>query len=225
MAEQYLFQSVNAERSAAGLPRLVWNQSLSAAALRHAEQMQRRRTISHQFENEPDLPGRAASAGARFSRVTENVATSDSMLTMHEALMQSPHHRENILDPRVTSMGVAVVAGRGEFWGVEDFSREVARLSLSDQESEVAKRLAATGLPQISITQDARTTCQMTTGYAGTRPWFVMRYTTGDLNQLPEQLTLRIAEGRLRRATVGACTANANGSFTSFSIAVLLFPK
>ena len=189
VAEQYLFQSVNAERAAAGLPALVWNNALTAAAHLHAEQMRSEQAIAHQFGGEAGLVNRAAGAGAHFSRVTENVATSNSILLMHTALMHSPHHRENILDPRVTSMGIAVVAARGQMWGVEDFSHDVEILSFAEQEAEVARELAAAGLPDVEATQNARATCKLETGYVGARPSFVVRYTTGDLHQLPEQLT------------------------------------
>jgi hypothetical protein len=64
----------------------------------------------------------------------------------------------------------------------------------------------------------------MDTGYAGPRkPWFVMRFTSDSLTQLPGELKSRIASGRYHQAAVGACAPH-DSPFTSYNIAVLLYP-
>ena len=223
VAEQYLFQSINEERIAAGLKALSWSQPLTGAAEYHAVRMRASGAISHQFGGEPDLVARASLYGAKFSRVAENVATSPSVLQMHTALMNSPHHRENILDPSVTSIGISVVASGNQLWGVEDFAKDTQALSLDEQEQQVGSLLIALGLPQVSSSQEARTTCAMSTGFAGGRPAFVMRYTATDLNQLPSQLSARLAQGGVSGAVVGACSKRSSGSFSLYNIAVLLY--
>ena len=71
----------------------------------------------------------------------------------------------------------------------------------------------------------ARKTCAMETGYAGPRkPWFVMRFTSDSLNQLPDELKTRLASGRYHQAAVGACPSDRQSPFTSYSFAVLLYP-
>ena len=221
LAEQYLYQSVNAERAATGLPSLTWNQPLQDAARFHAQRMRAAGTLSHQLSGEPDLTARAAHYGTSFSRVSENVAVGPSILQMHDALMHSPHHRENILDPAVDSIAVSVVADRGELWAVEDFAHTVETLPLDEQENRVAALLSRRGMAA-EATETARQTCQQDSGYVGARPGFVMRYTTADLNRLPEQLLARLQTGGYRRATVGACPPDAGG-FSSYSIAVMLY--
>jgi hypothetical protein len=223
IAEQYLFQSINAERSAVGLPALQWNDSLTSAAQYHALRMRAAGGISHQFSGEPDLAARASHYGAKFSRVAENVATSPSVLQMHTALMNSPHHRENILDPLVTSMGISVVASGGQLWGVEDFAKDVQALSLQEQEMQVGQLLLSTGVPRVTSGQEARATCGMETGFVGRRPAFVMRYTASDLNLLPQQLTDRLAQGGVTGAAVGACATQQKSDFASYNIAVVLY--
>lgn len=221
LAEQYLFQSVNAERAATGLPPLTWNLPLQAAADFHANAMRSAQTLSHQLSGEPDLSARAARAGSRFSRVSENVGVGPSILQMHDALMHSPHHRENILDPAVDSIAIAVVATRGQLWAVEDFAATVEALSFARQEARVTAILARRGMPA-EATEEARETCTKDSGYVGPRPGFVMRYTTADLNRLPEQLTARLQTGGYRTATVGACQ-DPTSAFSSYSIAILLY--
>lgn len=222
LAEQYLLQSVNAERAEAGLPALHWNATLWRAARFHAGQMSAARTLSHQLGGEPDLTARAATAGARFSRVTENVAVGPSILQMHDALMRSPHHRENILDGAVDSIAISVVSDGRELWAVEDFSRDVEVLGLTDQEERVSLLLRRAGV-SAAPTPEARATCGQDSGYVGERPAFVMRYTTGDLQRLPEQLRTRLAEGAFSSVAVGACPADKTGGFTSYSLAVVLY--
>ncbi len=221
LAEQYLYQSVNAERAATGLPPLTWNVPLQGAADFHANAMRSAQTLSHQLSGEPDLSVRAAHAGSRFSRVSENVGVGPSILQMHDALMHSPHHRENILDPAVDSIAIAVVASRGQLWAVEDFASTVEALSFARQEERVVTVLANHGIPA-EPTPDARETCTQDSGYVGPRPGFVMRYTTADLNRLPDQLTARLQTGAYRAAAVGACQ-DVTSSFSSYSIAILLY--
>ena len=223
VAEQYLFQSINVERAAAGLPPLSWSRPLTGAAQYHAFRMRSAGAISHQFNGEPDVAARASHYGARFSRVSENVATSPSILQMHVALMNSPHHRENILDPKVNSIGIAVVASGNQLWAVEDFARDVQELSLDEQEQQVGQLLAATGVPRVMSSEDARETCARSNGYVGSRPAFVMRYTATDLNRLPAQLTARLAQGGVASAAVGACAASVRSDFAMYNLAVVLY--
>jgi hypothetical protein len=65
----------------------------------------------------------------------------------------------------------------------------------------------------------------METGYAGARkPWFVMRFTSDSLTQLPAELKTRLASGRYHQAAVGACANSETGNFTAYNLAVMLFP-
>jgi uncharacterized protein YkwD len=223
IAEQYLFQSINQERAAVGLTALAWSKPLTHAAQYHAVQMRAAGAISHQFGGEPDLAERASSTGTRFSRVSENVATSGSILEMHTALMNSPHHRENILDPKVNSIGISVVQSGRQLWGVEDFARDVPVLSYLQQEARVAKLMLDAGVANVEPSPQAREMCRMSTGFSGDRPAFVMRYTASDLDRLPAQLTQRIGLGHVSSAAVGACSLSEKSDFTSYNIAVVLY--
>lgn len=224
VAEQYLFQSINQERLAAGLPALAWDRHLTQAAAKHAQQMRSARAISHQFRGEADLTARAAATGTRFSRVAENVATSGSVLQMHDSLMHSQHHRENILDPQVNSVGIAVVASGPQLWAVEDFANDVQPLTLEQQEAQVEDLVRGTGLRDVASSEQARATCRKATGYAGERPAFVMRFTTSDLTRLPDQLLTRVSQGGVAQAAVGACTTQGQTAFATYTVAVVLYP-
>ncbi len=225
ISEQYLFAAANQVRVERGLPPLRFDPQLAQAAQLHAQEMAAHRAISHQFSGEPDLAERASKTGVRFSLVTENVAEAPNSALIHELWMQSAGHRANLLDPKVDSLGVAVIAVRGQLYAVQDFAHTVQRLSLSDQEARVADLLAGSGLEVLKDSADARQTCRLSSGYTGRRqPWFVMRYTASDLSRLPEELSAKLESGRFRSASVGACVSSQESPFTSYNIAVLLYP-
>ena len=221
--EQYLFQELNASRAAAGLPALTWSETLTSAAAYHAERMRKEDSLSHQFEQEPDLPERASAVGVHFTVIAENVGLSDSAAEIHNAFMNSADHRDNILDPRVNTVGIAVREERGELWAVEDFARTVSALSYEEQERQVQALLKAAGLKKVAATDAARDTCRIATGFAGDRPAYVLRFTSADLAQLPAQLTARLEKGGIGEAAVGACPSRTTGKFASYSVAVVLY--
>jgi hypothetical protein len=158
--------------------------------------------------------------------ISENVAESPDAVTIHDAWMHSPGHRANLLDPQVNSVAVSVVKRDGELYAVEDFDRSVTNLSLEEQENIVGEGLqAGSAISILTPNEDSRRTCTMDSGYAGSRqPAFVMRYTSVNLAKLPEILKDRVRSRRYKQAIVGACAIGGHPNFTTFNIAVMLFP-
>src|SRR5580704_15488926 len=109
LAEQYLLSAANQERSSRGLPLLHRDSQLAHAAAQHAGLMAAHGAISHQFPGEAELSARGANAGVAFSVIAENVGEAPSVITIHEMWMNSEHHRDNLLDPSVDSIGVSVM--------------------------------------------------------------------------------------------------------------------
>jgi len=229
VAEQYLLAAANQERAARNLPLLHRDPSLALAAAQHAQVMATHGSISHQFPGEPKLSSRGAGVGVAFSLISENVAEAPSAVQIQEMWMHSVEHRANMLDPAVDAVGIRVIAREGELYAVEDFARTVASASLEEQESAIASLIEQPGRITLTSTPDdlsaARQTCAMASGYAGMRkPYFVMRFTSSSLTQLPGDLKTRLASGHYHQAAVGACASNSTGPFTSYNIAVLLYP-
>jgi hypothetical protein len=226
VAEQYLFSAANAERIERGLQPLKWDETLHHAARLHAGEMAARESISHQYPGEADLANRGHEAGAKFTVISENVAEAWSAPVIHDAWMHSPDHRANLLDPRVNSIGISVERRAGQLYAVEDFDRSVESLRLGDQENAIAELLQTQArLNVLPDAENARRTCEMSTGYAGAiKPWFVMRFTAASLDRLPNTLRAKLATGKYHTAAVGACDAKSTGPFTAYSIAVMLFP-
>jgi uncharacterized protein YkwD len=122
-AERELLASINGVRQSQGLSPLRWDESLAAAARRHAEVMAEHRSTGHTFEGEPSLSARAKQAGAHFSWLSENVDQGPSPEFIHTQFMKSPSHRANILDRDMNAIGVGVVEQRGQLFAVEDFAQ------------------------------------------------------------------------------------------------------
>ncbi len=222
-AEHTLFDDLNLERSSRGIAVLQWDEALASAARDHAFRMAQRNVLSHQLPGEAPVQDRATHSGARFSLIAENIAVAPTPANIHSAWMQSPHHRENILDPQLNVVGIAVVKGGDGLFAVQDFSQSVPDLDLVQQEQKVIANLHAHGLRSTQATKDARKTCEMSRGFAGGHPLSVVRYETADLNTLPEDVEQKLRSGKYRAAAVGACPGGGDGAFTRFKIAVVLY--
>jgi hypothetical protein len=179
--------------------------------------------LEHQLPSELNLEGRLAEAGARFSVIAENIAIGPNPQTIHAGWMDSPGHRKNILDPRLTSVGIAAVRGPGGLFAVQDFSQMVPDLSVEQQEKKVISLLNARGFRLANATDGARKTCETDAGFAGTSAKSMIRFEVTDLNKLPEGVERKIRNGSYSRAAVGACHAKRASGFTRYRIAVLFF--
>jgi hypothetical protein len=217
-------QATNADRAQHGLGPLRWDPALARAAQTHANQMVRHGELSHQYAGEPDLMTRAGRDGAHFSTVAENIAVAPTPQTVESEWMHSPPHRHNILDARLTTVGIGLVRQGNNLWAVEDFSTAVVQMGSSQIEQKVEQMVAERGIRSVSASSAARQTCAMDHGFAGARPNFIMRWEGSDLSRLPDVLEQKISTGRYRTASVGACGFSHRGQgFTSYRMAVMLF--
>ena len=167
-AEQELFRLTNRDRGAAGLPELEWNEWLAQAALKHAEEMARHRTLSHQLPGEPGLRDRIAATELRSNSEGENVALGTGAAQIQDDWMHSPGHRANILDPKYNAIGVAVIRRGDQLFAVADFAHALPTLSASDVEDAVATAInevrARKKMPPLPRRQDGefpRYACEM----------------------------------------------------------------
>jgi len=219
-----LFESANHDRAARGLAPLKWSGALARAAQQHALRMAAQNTISHQFTGEPGMVDRASQAGARFSSLAENVAVGPSAESIHRQWMNSPPHRANLLDAKLDSVGIAVAEHNRSLFAVEDFSLAAGKLTVEEQEGIVDAKLRSRGLRLLNYVSDARRSCVLDNGYAGSHvPSFVLHYATADLQTLPDLLEQRIQTGKYHSAVVGACPSDAKIGFSNYRIAVLLY--
>ena len=105
---------INALRTSKGLRPLAPNGPLTSFAAGWTAHMAQTGTLAHN----PALP----SAPGRWTVVGENVGVGANVDQLFQAFVNSPHHYENLVDPRFDSIGVSVtVDGSGRMWTTHDF--------------------------------------------------------------------------------------------------------
>ena len=109
IAERQLFDLVNEERRQRNLLPLVWDERLVPVARAHSAEMFRLKYFSHDSPVAGSPFDRLKAAKITYSRAGENLAYAQSVAVAHRALMDSPGHRENILRPEFTRIGIGVI--------------------------------------------------------------------------------------------------------------------
>jgi uncharacterized protein YkwD len=128
-AEQALLEMANQSRHETGAQPLRMDASLTNAARAHARLMVDRQQLSHHFDGEPLLMPRLLETGLRTDHVGENVAFNASAEKAFAALMQSPLHRQNLLNPAFNSAGFAAFWSGRRLYVVQDFAHRLPALS------------------------------------------------------------------------------------------------
>ena len=106
--EQDLASLTNSDRASFGRPALAMAGDLQSLAQRRAEEMAAARRLSHT----QDLGSRVSN----WRKLGENVGRGKSLTEIEHSYMASEPHRENILAPDFTEMGVGVAAGGDQIY-------------------------------------------------------------------------------------------------------------
>ena len=154
--ETALIRAINKERRAAGVGELRVSPDLAAAARDHSRTMAAASVLSHTSPDGRSPAMRLVLAGIFFSASGENVASSTgfSAALIHRALMESPEHRSNILDPQFNMAGIGV-AGKwpGTAYVTQDFIRSLRLVpevvAVERARRAIEARRAAAGLPPL----------------------------------------------------------------------------
>ena len=118
-----LFVQTNVTRAALGLPALTDDQQLDRLAAQLAQQMVRQGYFGHTDPSGVTFEQRVRAAGIRYHFAAENIATADDAAQAADALVHSPDHYANIVDPHVRKLGTAAVpGGDGEMYFVQEFA-------------------------------------------------------------------------------------------------------
>ena len=143
--EDKLLALVNSEREAHRLPPLAFDPLLRDLARGHSEKMAATGVLAHDFPGYAALEERAAGAGLPFTKIGENVANGETFVVrfFHEALLASPRHRENILDPEFTHLGIGFVRRGDARWATQEFARLYAPLPALEMEERLGGRILA----------------------------------------------------------------------------------
>ena len=232
--EQELLTLLNVERRHAHLAVLRWDAKMAEAAQAHSRRLADHRALSHQFAGEPELTHRVGATGARFSAVAENVAVADDAEEAHLALMSSPGHRANILDPQYNVVGIATARVNKHLYVTEDFAHVVPSYTEREfREGVIAafNRLRlAHRLGPIDAHPDSSLDQEACAGHSGpdqvlqglgnaTRATIFSAVEPGDL---PAPMDKAASDLTLRRMNIGVCP-DQNGQFSKFWVIVAFY--
>jgi hypothetical protein len=224
--ERHIFQLTNQDRAAQGLQPLHWDSSLAVAAAVHVDKMKDERSLSHQYPSEPDLQTRAAQAGAHFQAIAENIAIGPNAEAIERQWMNSVPHRQNILDPQMNAIGIAVVEKNGYLYAVEDFANSNQALSREQVEQKVGELLRQQKIDPSAPPKIGEEACEMgesipaDASQAG-QVKAVVHFQTPELSRLPDRVLQQLTSGQFTRAAVGACKSE--GTFTTYRVALVLY--
>ncbi|MFI0909425.1 CAP domain-containing protein [Streptomyces abikoensis] len=115
-AVELMLSLVNQERAKAGLPGLVLDNALCAAAQRHSDDMARNNFLGHDGSDGSTPWKRMGDVGIVNVPMAENAATGSDVRGTMDMWMRSQHHRDNILGRDVRRFGAAFSPGSGGRW-------------------------------------------------------------------------------------------------------------
>ena len=218
-AEGQLLELANQARSDSGLPPLDPDEGLSLAARAHAADMAAQQQLSHQLPGEPSLSQRVASASSlHLDHIGENVAYAATAEQAQETLMNSPPHRENLLNPAYNVAGFGVVRSGNVLFVAQDFGHSLPLYSAQRGQDLVAASVAQMRRQQAlpPLLRDESTgaqaaACDMAKANSlSTAPLharYLLRYTSMQLETLPSNAAKVMTDRSLHAFTVGTCYA------------------
>lgn len=133
--EQRLVELVNAARAQTGLAPLSPDPQLTVVARGHSMDMAQNNFFSHVSPTSGDMGDRLRTSGVAFGRAAENIAIDPTINGAHEAFMNSPHHRANVLDADYTHVGIGIVQSGDRFVVTQAFMRPRGEASATEESS------------------------------------------------------------------------------------------
>ncbi|SDE14357.1 CAP domain-containing protein [Limimaricola pyoseonensis] len=137
--ERQMLDLINSERAAIGVDPLQLDFRLNASSERHSDWMLTNNIFSHDGAGGSNAGARMREAGFEFAgdwSWGENVAwqsergasgIADDVVSLHAALMASPGHRDNILDPDYELIGIGIETGDFSGWDAVMVTQNFAR--------------------------------------------------------------------------------------------------
>jgi hypothetical protein len=136
LAGQNLTAMTNADRVSRGLRALSTAGDLQSLAQQRSDQMARSGVLAHTVNLGSKVSG--------WQRLGENVGRGPTLQDIETAFMNSPEHRQNILDPAYTQLGVGVTFdGVKYFWVAVIFRQPSGAAAAAPAPAPVPKVAAA----------------------------------------------------------------------------------
>ena len=109
-SEREFAKKINTARRIAGAGGLQLDKQLSKVARKHANEMDKKNLLYHTPSSK--LRWRVT----RWNHLGENVGAGQTVTSLHQAFMNSPSHRSNVLDRDFRHVGVGVHKDKNYMW-------------------------------------------------------------------------------------------------------------
>ncbi|MCX7974501.1 MAG: CAP domain-containing protein [Candidatus Aminicenantes bacterium] len=166
--EEELFTLINEERQKKGLSQLRLSLPLTLLARQHSQDMAAQNRCSHLSSKGESYIERLIRGGFFFIQAGENVSCSETFSTtwIHQLIMESQAHRENILNPHFDEVGLGVVKGeKDNYFVTQDFIQSRPIVSIEEAKTSVFSFIQnfrqTHRLPSISLDEEASEIAQM----------------------------------------------------------------
>jgi uncharacterized protein YkwD len=106
-----MFERLNRDRKAQGLPPLRFDERLSDVARHHSADMRDHRFFEHESPRTGGVDNRLDAAGYLFQTARENLSEAPDVERSQDGLLNSPPHYENIMSEDVSHVGIGIVQG------------------------------------------------------------------------------------------------------------------
>lgn len=109
--ERAMFERLNRDRAARGLPALRFDERLSDIARHHSADMRDHHFFEHESPRTGSVDNRLDAAGYPFLTARENLSEAPDIERSQDGLLNSPPHYANIMSSDVTHVGIGIVEG------------------------------------------------------------------------------------------------------------------
>lgn len=221
-SEEQLLALVNRERTKAGVPPLNLDERLTRAARKHSQGMIDQDSLVHQLPGEDPLLLRLTAESVRTDHDGENIALNGDIVSAHTALMESPQHRANVLNPQFNAIGIGVLRSDELIYVTEDFAHVLPDYSEFEADAAAQQAIAdytrSVNMPlpaRKSRTQLTRMACDMAgldkldSSRAREIPGVIsaVAWTATDLHNLPAGLKKILTQPLSSGYSLGVCWA------------------
>jgi uncharacterized protein YkwD len=109
-SERGFARKMNSERVLGGLNKLQLDPELSRAARKHTQEMWKADSLHHTPSD------KLRSRVTNWTVIGENVGVGGTVSSLHDAFMNSPAHKDNILYTTFRHVGIGVAEKNGRMW-------------------------------------------------------------------------------------------------------------
>jgi uncharacterized protein YkwD len=121
--EEEMLGMINKERAKEGLNPMVADAELTEIARRHSTDMFNRGYFSHYTPEKVSPFDRMKESNITYIKAGENLSMAPTLASSHRGLMKSPGHRDNIMKPVFTRVGIGIMdGGRYGIMVTQDFT-------------------------------------------------------------------------------------------------------